>query len=621
MSKKKSKKRKKPKGFTLIEITVICIIFVILVSLVVVSMRSSNAKGRDAKRVSELNNIRTALQMYYMDHGRYPSSTDSENWCSLEQSDTESNNFCRYLIDELIPFYLPEIPQDPIYGKGLGSSEKFYSYQYVSTSSGDGYKLHTDLETRDPYELFSYVGRGIAYARSDTTTGNGGSSCTYCFFETIKGESGFSGKVGQGNSALKVSTGGYLITGNSYYFTKSLWADMFLTKIYSNGDLASTESFGQSFTALANRGIFSIMEYGTGYLLAGVTTAPGNDYEFWFAELGSDLSVTRSRILDGTGQGGSGDQRIIAFEENDNGYLFSGISPTFSGPVSLDLIAVQANSALDSVSWAYTMDPCGDSGSELFGFSQETEGGFITAGYNSDCGLVVTKVDPADGTIKWSYNLDPSSSYARVHNILRTSSGDHLILGYAGMSDELFLAKFDSDGNFDWIKGLGGGYFSVYNQYGTNLIRELSDGYILVANTDFGQSGENILLMKVNLEVDDIEWAKALGEDGDDRVNFIQETSNGDFIVTGYQDYDSPDEEEVIFALLNSEGHIDDCSCLSDQTSNFSIDDLTSSFDIVDWTNTTTISDVSSGFDGFKNKNANGDDYTASTTIRDICPE
>jgi type II secretion system protein G len=60
------------KGFTLIELMTVVAIIGILASIVTVSLVSSRAKGRDAKRVSDIKTIQLALETYYNDNGYYP---------------------------------------------------------------------------------------------------------------------------------------------------------------------------------------------------------------------------------------------------------------------------------------------------------------------------------------------------------------------------------------------------------------------------------------------------------------------------------------------------------------------------------------------------------------------
>lgn len=66
------KKNSRIKGFTLIELLVVVAIIGILSSVVLASLNSARMKARDTKRMTNLTQIWTALEMYYNDHGYYP---------------------------------------------------------------------------------------------------------------------------------------------------------------------------------------------------------------------------------------------------------------------------------------------------------------------------------------------------------------------------------------------------------------------------------------------------------------------------------------------------------------------------------------------------------------------
>lgn len=62
----------KKKGFTLIELLVVIAIIGLLATLAVVALNSARSKARDSRRVSDLKNISTALELYYNDQSSYP---------------------------------------------------------------------------------------------------------------------------------------------------------------------------------------------------------------------------------------------------------------------------------------------------------------------------------------------------------------------------------------------------------------------------------------------------------------------------------------------------------------------------------------------------------------------
>lgn len=68
---------KKQKGFTLIELLVVIAIIGMLSTLAVVSLNSAREKSRDAKRIADVRQIQTALELYYQDNNGYPAGANA----------------------------------------------------------------------------------------------------------------------------------------------------------------------------------------------------------------------------------------------------------------------------------------------------------------------------------------------------------------------------------------------------------------------------------------------------------------------------------------------------------------------------------------------------------------
>ncbi|MFH0923403.1 MAG: prepilin-type N-terminal cleavage/methylation domain-containing protein [Candidatus Falkowbacteria bacterium] len=62
------------KGFTLVELLVVIAIIGLLSTLAVVALNNARQKARDARRVSDVKQIQTALELYYNDEGGYPAT-------------------------------------------------------------------------------------------------------------------------------------------------------------------------------------------------------------------------------------------------------------------------------------------------------------------------------------------------------------------------------------------------------------------------------------------------------------------------------------------------------------------------------------------------------------------
>lgn len=64
-------------GFTLIEIMVVVAIIALLSSVALIAAMSGQAKARDARRLADMTQINTGLNLYFSSNNGYPSTTGS----------------------------------------------------------------------------------------------------------------------------------------------------------------------------------------------------------------------------------------------------------------------------------------------------------------------------------------------------------------------------------------------------------------------------------------------------------------------------------------------------------------------------------------------------------------
>lgn len=110
----------KEEGFTLIELLVVIAIIGILASVALVSMNSARAKARDSRRIADVKQLMTALELYYNQNGAYPisgncgSSSPNSGWCNSVQS-MSSGHWVRNGATNLGAFMAAD-PKDPRQG-------------------------------------------------------------------------------------------------------------------------------------------------------------------------------------------------------------------------------------------------------------------------------------------------------------------------------------------------------------------------------------------------------------------------------------------------------------------------------------------------------------------------
>lgn len=81
-------------AFTLIEMLIVVAIIGILASAIMVGLGPAQQKGRDARRMSDLNGAQNALELYYTQNSQYPLSESSPiTFSALKVLNGSSNIF------------------------------------------------------------------------------------------------------------------------------------------------------------------------------------------------------------------------------------------------------------------------------------------------------------------------------------------------------------------------------------------------------------------------------------------------------------------------------------------------------------------------------------------------
>ena len=113
------------RGFTLIELLVVIAIIGILSSVVLASLNSARQKSRDAKRVSDIQNLQLALELSFDSNNEYPDDLLS-----------------------LSPDFIPSDPIDPLTGSAYSYDNLASAGAACAIASGDCvlYHLGANLE-------------------------------------------------------------------------------------------------------------------------------------------------------------------------------------------------------------------------------------------------------------------------------------------------------------------------------------------------------------------------------------------------------------------------------------------------------------------------------------------
>jgi type II secretion system protein G len=134
------------KGFTLIELLVVISIIGILATLIMANLNEARARARDSRLKQDLNQLQTALQLYYNDFKGFPATGNGLAFnaclasgigaCTPGQAFTAGSPLTTYMN------YLPP-----------NSSGGNFEFKYYPCNNGDSYRAKVALENPSDLDI------------------------------------------------------------------------------------------------------------------------------------------------------------------------------------------------------------------------------------------------------------------------------------------------------------------------------------------------------------------------------------------------------------------------------------------------------------------------------------
>ena len=172
----------------------------------------------------------------------------------------------------------------------------------------------------------------------------------------------------------------------------------------------------------------------------------------------------------------------------------------------------------------------------------------LTSAGNYD--VFVAKID-ASGTYEWATQAG-GTGHDYGYGVSVLADGSSIVTGYfqgtatfgsttltSAGSKDVFVAKLDASGNYEWAKQAGGtssdlGYGVSVLADGSSIVTGFFEGTATFGSTTFTSAGSNDVFVAKLDASGDYEWATQAGGMGSDNGHGVSVLADGSSIVTGY---------------------------------------------------------------------------------------
>lgn len=219
---------------------------------------------------------------------------------------------------------------------------------------------------------------------------------------------------------------------------------------------------------------------------------------------------------------------IVTYNDADDRYFSSD-----SNPIIVQVANVSSNSIcaeVPNIEW-YNMCRTNISNPSI---QQTSDGGYIITGISTFDDVILLKVDEI-GNEEWNKTYGGEKKDEGL-SVQQTIDKGYIISGYTfsfgSGENDVFLIKTDMYGNEEWSKTFGGSS----KDKGYCVQQTIDGGYVISGITQSFGAGENdIYIIKTNMNGNE-EWNKSFGGPNLDEGYYVQQTSDGGYIITGKVD-------------------------------------------------------------------------------------
>lgn len=151
----------------------------------------------------------------------------------------------------------------------------------------------------------------------------------------------------------------------------------------------------------------------------------------------------------------------------------------------------------------------------------------------------------------WQVNFGGTGD-EQVSSILQMDGGGYIGTGYTTSGTnglDVYVFKLDEDG----LLVSENNYGDTGDDEGLCIQKTHDGGYIIAGYTTSSNNDEDVYVVKLDQD-GEFEWDETYPNPGDDRANCIQETTDGNYVITGFTTV-TAGNKDLLFLKIDSKGN------------------------------------------------------------------
>jgi Secretion system C-terminal sorting domain len=345
---------------------------------------------------------------------------------------------------------------------------------------------------------------------------------------------------------IKTFDEGFAVLGYKYTIPYATNYDICLLKLYPDGSLQWTKTFGGANEDNAN---CMIQTNDSGYVVAGSTKSFGQGYEdILIVKFNSAGELLWARTIGGAEM----DMATTLKQTSDGGYVLAGYSASHVVN-GLMIVKITENG---NIEWSKIADNVSD-GWMSSSIVLSADGGYGIActidsvlGRSDMCFIKLNEL----GLLQWSWVIGGTED-DQAFSVSQTGDHGYALAGFSNTfgagSPDLYIVKLSVGGTLEWTRTIGG----WNDDYAISIMNSL-DGNLIVAGegATFGNGWFDMYLMKLDTR-GRLLWSKTIGGPEIDVMRSIVTDNEGGFIAVGRTYSFGSGESDMFLVKTDSVGN------------------------------------------------------------------